>query len=287
MDVERSIDIVNPVEITTEIEKKKLTKKPGRIDEVHSIGLTCLVGGILCFNSGWINAVAFIPEGFGGGVTHVTGSSTKVGWFLAHSEYTMFWESLGKVATFLLGAMISGGYLGGSRTFKGGPRYAHLLYLVSILTFASYGAARGSNVYTGAILLSIASGCQNAMTTQYSSAIVRTTHVTGAVTDIGVEFGKMLFQRDFSGLWKAKLLCTFWLSYVTGGAVGAAIFMPVQKASIMIPAVTTSLLATVYMLSLNKVIPSKGSKNGFGLHAESNTNFCDSTGTGQVKLEDK
>ena len=85
---------------------------------------------------------------------------------------------------------------------------------------------------------------------------------------------------------ESKATCTFWLAYVTGGAVGAAIFMPVQKASIMIPAVITSLLATVYMLSLNKVIPSKGSKNGFGLHAEINTNFCDSTGTGQAKLED-
>ena len=108
MDVERSLEIKS-VETTTEIEKTVPVKKPGRIDEVHSIGLTCLVGGLLCFNSGWTNAVAFIPEGFGGGVTHVTGTSTKVGWFLAHGKYTLFWESLGKVAMKKIGIYLMKG----------------------------------------------------------------------------------------------------------------------------------------------------------------------------------
>ena len=32
----------------------------------------------------------------------------------------------------------------------------------------------------------VASGMQNAMTTTYGGAVVRTTHVTGSITDIGV-----------------------------------------------------------------------------------------------------
>ena len=35
--------------------------------------------------------------------------------------------------------------------------------------------------------------------------MLRTTHVTGTVTDMGVEIGMILFQKDLSGSWKLKV----------------------------------------------------------------------------------
>ena len=39
----------------------------------------------------------------------------------------------------------------------------------------------------------------------YSGAVVRTTHLTGTVTDLGIEIGVNLFQGDRSGTWKLKV----------------------------------------------------------------------------------
>merc|ERR1719174_710495 len=68
--------------------KDSTTKTPGRIDEAHPLHLIAIVGGLLCLNSGWVNAVAF--RGFDGGVTHVTGTSTNVGINLASQEMLGF-----------------------------------------------------------------------------------------------------------------------------------------------------------------------------------------------------
>jgi|Dee2metaT_26_FD_contig_31_828471_length_1381_multi_3_in_0_out_0_2 uncharacterized membrane protein YoaK (UPF0700 family) len=274
-DVETSVSL--PPTKEDAAEKKASFKKPGRIDEVHSVAFTAIFGGALCLVSGLVNAVAFM--GFGGGITHVTGTSTKIGWYLAlgittggevgnRECITMFLECVGKVACFFLGSMISGSYLGGSRTFKGGPRYSHLLFGVAAFMYASYGAAYGSNVYTGAVLLAVASGMQNAMTTLYSSAIVRTTHVTGTVTDMGVEIGKMLVQKDFSGAWKLKMHSTFLFSYIFGGFIGALLYEAIERAAILLPASIVLALAIVYTCSLSSMLPVKGSKHGYGLHGE-------------------
>ena len=268
-DVETDVSLT-PTKLVASDDSK--AKKPGRIDEVHSVPFTAFVGGSLCLVSGWVNAVAFL--GFGGGVTHVTGTSTKIGWFLAHEEYTMFLECLGKVFLFMVGSIISGAYLGGARTFKGGPRYAHLLFGVSGLMYASFGAAQSNNVFTGALLLAMSSGMQNAMTTMYSSAVVRTTHVTGTITDIGVEIGKMLFRGDMKSLWKVKLHTTFWFTYGFGGFLGAEMFEHTEREAILVPASIVMAMAIGYMLALCKAVPVKGSKNGYGLHADTGTIQC-------------
>merc|ERR1719235_3021437 len=67
---------------------EKPKKAPGRIDEVHTLSLIAVMGGLLCLNSGWVNAVAF--RGFDGGITHVTGTATNVGINLASQEMLGF-----------------------------------------------------------------------------------------------------------------------------------------------------------------------------------------------------
>lgn len=46
-------------------------------------------------------------------------------------------------------------------------------------------------------------GLQNAVITKISHAEIRTTHVTGLVTDLGIELGKLLY---FNRLTRAKLV---------------------------------------------------------------------------------
>ena len=43
------------------------------------------------------------------------------------------------------------------------------------------------------LLLSFIMGLQNAAVTKMSAAQIRTTHMTGVITDLGIELGKMLY----------------------------------------------------------------------------------------------
>jgi uncharacterized membrane protein YoaK (UPF0700 family) len=69
-------------------------------------------------------------------------------------------------------------------------------------------------------LVAFAMGAQNGMTTFFSGAVVRTTHVTGSLTDIGIETAALLLRRDGARCgrktWKLEVL----LCFVTGFFVG-------------------------------------------------------------------
>ena len=61
-----------------------------------------------------------------------------------------------------------------------------------------------SGSFYGLLLASAACGLQNALATTYSGAIVRTTHVTGIFTDLGIMLGA-IFRGQTLDYRKAKL----------------------------------------------------------------------------------
>ncbi len=75
-------------------------------------------------------------------------------------------------------------------------------------------------------------GLQNATITKLSNAEIRTTHVTGLVTDIGIELGKLAYRngRDMAApkvlanRARLALLCTLLLAFFVGGIAGAVGF---------------------------------------------------------------
>ena len=61
---------------------------------------------------------------------------------------------------------------------------------------------------------------QNAMTTGYSGSVLRTTHMTGMSTDVGIILGK-LAKGDQKDLWKLAMFLPMMLGYMIGGTIGA------------------------------------------------------------------
>jgi uncharacterized membrane protein YoaK (UPF0700 family) len=78
------------------------------------------------------------------------------------------------------------------------------------------------------MLLCFTMGLQNAMITKISGAVIRTTHLTGMLTNIGIELGhitftmteqeRALFTRDKQ---KLRLLSSLVLLFFTGRPIGA------------------------------------------------------------------
>lgn len=81
-------------------------------------------------------------------------------------------------------------------------------------------------------LLCYVMGLQNAMITKISKAEIRTTHVTGLVTDIGIELGRFFYWNvgATSGSavradrQKLRILGSLLLSFLAGGLTGAVGF---------------------------------------------------------------
>ena len=91
-------------------------------------------------------------------------------------------------------------------------------------------------------------GLQNAIITKISAAQIRTTHVTGMVTDIGIELGKLVYRNRRRGeppvradLGKLGMLAGLVGLFFAGGMLGAAGYLtlgfPVLIAPALRPAV--------------------------------------------------
>jgi uncharacterized membrane protein YoaK (UPF0700 family) len=144
--------------------------------------------------------------------------------------------SLGALLAFVAGAACSALLINWGRRSGRGSRYALPLLLEAalLLGFGLLGGLVRNGpglVLVGAPLLCFIMGLQNATVTKISGARIRTTHVTGMVTDLGIELGKLLYRnRDRSNgaapvvmadRAKLHLLAMLLGSFFTGGVTGA------------------------------------------------------------------
>lgn len=105
-----------------------------------------------------------------------------------------------------------------SRELRGGPRYGVGL-LVEVALLASAWQLLGRDHPSGEYLGVMASGLQNGLVTTWSGAIVRTSHVTGTLTDIGVAMGLRLRSVPLDR--RIALHLVLVVAFGFGGVVGA------------------------------------------------------------------
>ena len=92
---------------------------------------------------------------------------------------------------------------------------------------------------------------QNALAATYSGAIVRTTHVTGMFTDLGVLIGQLL--RGVRTDWRPLKLYTLLISgFLCGGSISGLLFSRLGYATLLAPALLTATLALVYRIFVRR-----------------------------------
>ncbi|MBL8912703.1 MAG: DUF1275 domain-containing protein [Archangium sp.] len=198
-----------------------------------------LAGGAwLAFTAGFVNSVGFLGAAHGG-VTHVTGQVTQVSLTLRDGNLLATLSAAAMVLAFFVGAVISGAIIRSSElTRRARPYVAVLLIEAACLFIATFLAVRGSSAAFHFVAL--ASGMQNALATSYSGAVIRTTHMTGIVTDLGLFVGHVL--RGAKAEWgRIKLLALLLFSFVFGGAIGAVTFTQLGAWTTLLPAIGLSI----------------------------------------------
>jgi uncharacterized membrane protein YoaK (UPF0700 family) len=212
---------------------------------------------MLSFNGGCINAGGFLATGKF--VSHVTGFATLFGVDAMTGQVKLAISMLTVPIFFLLGAFMAGMMIERPMT-RGKP--PHFDWVMGISTICLFVTAAGhfwafggfgeifrlKHAFILLALLCLASGLQNAAITASSLRSVRTTHLTGITTDLGLGLARLLTSRiqkkkTQDEIRSNKLRFGSILSFVLGSAAGAYIFIHLGYAGFCIPALITAYAA--------------------------------------------
>jgi uncharacterized membrane protein YoaK (UPF0700 family) len=214
------------------------------------------LGMALAFVAGAANAGGFIAVHQY--TSHMTGIVSAMADGLAAGAFGLVAAGLGALAAFVAGAACCALIVNFARR-----RALHSLYAlpllfeaVLLLSFGMLGTWLASVevliVPATVTLLCFMMGLQNAVITKLSNAEIRTTHITGVMTDIGIELGKALYPNRTAGAapvaanhGRLRLLAGLALGFFTGGVAGAAGFTRLGYAATLPLAMLLVLLAIV------------------------------------------
>lgn len=197
---------------------------------------------ILALIAGYVNAIGLL--GFEHqSISHLSGTATLLGTGILNYSAHNVVNLLGVLLSFVAGASFAGFLLHGS-TLKLGRHYDTALFFESLLLLASAWLLI-SGSYFGHFFASAACGLQNALATTYSGAIIRTTHVTGIFTDLGIMLGAV-FRGESLDKRKAKLFLCIILGFIFGGTAGALVYTKYQFMAMFFPVLACLLMAITY-----------------------------------------
>jgi uncharacterized membrane protein YoaK (UPF0700 family) len=155
------------------------------------------LGGILAFVAGAINAGGYLAvQRY---TSHMTGIVSAIADDLATGGFGLALAGLAALVSFVCGAACTALLINWARRRQLRSKYALALLLeaVLLLAFGLVGAHLSSFEHllipTAVLLLCFVMGLQNAIVTKISRAEIRTTHMTGVITDLGLELGRLLY----------------------------------------------------------------------------------------------
>lgn len=155
------------------------------------------LGATLAFVAGATNAGGFLAVGQY--TSHMTGYLSAMADHLVLGQLSLVLAAAAALASFIAGAMTTAIVVnwGMQRQLKSAYSLPLLLEAALLLVFGLLGASLGLHtallVPLTVLLLSFIMGLQNAVISKISHAEIRTTHVTGLVTDLGIELGKLVY----------------------------------------------------------------------------------------------
>jgi uncharacterized membrane protein YoaK (UPF0700 family) len=92
-------------------------------------------------------------------------------------------------------------------------------------------------------------GLQNALFTNFSGAVVRTTHVTGLLTDIGIHFGHLIRWREQTKeFWRVKVLLPLLFGFCIGGSLGTIGFDTIGVHAMYFPAIVLFVAGVIWTI---------------------------------------
>ena len=195
----------------------------------HALGL------LLAFNAGAVNAGGFLVLHMY--TSHMTGFASQLADGLVLGNMTLLLNALGALLAFFTGAVVCAVLVNWGRRHRLHSVYALPLLLEALLMFPFGLMGAVTLTWTTpfavpltVLLLSFIMGLQNAVASKTSKGSVRTTHMTGNITDLGMELGRLIYWNKSGATAPEQVRHNpqrMWLSgsligmFVLGGVAGA------------------------------------------------------------------
>ena len=251
--------VINPIHtqaqssIQQEIKPAQTRNNLKDVKDQSLLEFTIIVAGaaFLSLNSGFINSICIIAHGQG--VTHVTGSLTYFGISLASNNSVMALNYFCIICCYIFGASITGYFTTTATPFALGFEYGPLfiiggiLLLIACIFEYSYNDNESAKSYLYVFFCAMGSGLQNGITTIYSNNVLRTTHMTGTATDIGLVLGTIAHAKN-DEIWRLYVLVPSFITYFLGACFGASIFNSWGKYSLTFSVVLLFFIGLLYMI---------------------------------------
>ncbi|HTE00112.1 MAG TPA: YoaK family protein [Mucilaginibacter sp.] len=202
----------------------------------HNVKLASLLG----MTAGFVNAAGFL--GFAVLTTNVTGHAALFAERIALQD----WKTARVVALwmflFLEGAFISSlivSWIGKNQRFSYViPILIEIFILlgVALLGYRYDNSLVAKEIFAGSLLFAM--GLQNSLVSMVSGSVVRTTHLTGTFTDLGIELAQVIQKRreDHHALkGRIKLRLAIIGFFMFGAIAGAYLFRSLRFHAFMIP----------------------------------------------------
>jgi uncharacterized membrane protein YoaK (UPF0700 family) len=166
--------------------------------------------------------------------SHMSGMVAAMSDNLAIGNLSVVLSSFAAVLSFLLGAFFTTLFIRWGRAHHLESQYA-LPLLAEAALLVLFGIIghefSGDRVLGTIMLLCFTMGLQNAIITKISNSVIRTTHLTGMVTDVGIALGRIVFSASTGAespitpeLPTLQLLSSLIVLFFVGGFIGAVGF---------------------------------------------------------------
>ena len=197
---------------------------------------------MLAINAGMINVLGLITT-LHQTISHMTGNASLLARAIVSQQFDLAMFLILVILSFVAGSSYSG-YILGSSHFELGRRYGIPLSLVSLFVLLCWVLIPYYPHYA-LLWASAAMGVQNAMVSHYKGAIIRTTHVSGVLTDLGLALG--YFVKGLAVEKRRVFLHVLILfGFILGGIIASLCYPYLQLNTFLIPTALSLILCVVY-----------------------------------------
>lgn len=196
----------------------------------------------LAFNAGMINVLGLVTV-LHQSVSHMTGNVSMLAQAIINWQPSSILYLFLITLSYVVGSFYSGLILGNSQ-FRFGRLYGIPLSLVALFIFLCWLLLPYFPRYA-LLWACVAMGVQNAMVSHYKGTIIRTTHLSGVLTDLGLALGYRARGLEVESK-RVLLHLLILIGFFLGGLLASSLYPLLKLNSFLIPALFSLMLSMAY-----------------------------------------